>query len=479
MKDKPDKSDFPKVLIIGESIHKKTGTGITLFNFFADWPTDRLAILAGDSIWESDVKQCNNYFLWKTKYGIISRFLRRFFFKSRSYVFEGQVTIDDILKIQEKKENVIKTVIISPDINKHQRVFYKEFQNPNVVIKYIYRLFNDFLGLSPLNNQINLSESMDKWYRDYNPDVIYTFLNRYQQFQLILDLHKKYKTAYVVHPMDEHIKFMAPKGLLFLFWKYKMNSKFDILIRKANVRLSISDYMSEMYKSRYNLDFIAYHNPVDIDKWLPYAKINWKSDDLFRILYMGRYGFDNHTPIHALAQVVDELVIDGYNIQLDLRFTILSDIEGIKKFSKYKNTKIVVFNSQREYSEAYSEIPLILPSYDLLYIPYGFDKHSLEYFRLSIPTKTAEYMISGTPILVYAPKETAIFQYANNEKWGYLIGKESEADLKKAIIELFKNELLREQLGTQAKMLAIKNHDAKTVRNNLRLEFVKAAKMKI
>ena len=87
-------------------------------------------------------------------------------------------------------------------------------------------------------------------------------------------------------------------------------------------------------------------------------------------------------------------------------------------------------------------------------------------------------MISGTPILVHAPEDTAYFQYAKQDKWGYLLKTEKKDELQVAIIKLLQNETLREKLGSQAKKMAIQNHDAKKIRNNFRLEFVKAAKQK-
>ena len=35
---------YPKVLIIGQVIDKKNGSGITLSNLFKGWPKDKLAV---------------------------------------------------------------------------------------------------------------------------------------------------------------------------------------------------------------------------------------------------------------------------------------------------------------------------------------------------------------------------------------------------------------------------------------------------
>jgi glycosyltransferase involved in cell wall biosynthesis len=83
-------------------------------------------------------------------------------------------------------------------------------------------------------------------------------------------------------------------------------------------------------------------------------------------------------------------------------------------------------------------------------------------------------MISGTPILVNAPENTAYFQYAKQYKWGYLLPTNIKEKMKRAILELMQNEILRKQLGSKAKSVAIEKHDVKKVRNDLRIQFWKA-----
>jgi len=113
-------------------------------------------------------------------------------------------------------------------------------------------------------------------------------------------------------------------------------------------------------------------------------------------------------------------------------------------------------------------MPEILPEYDILFLPLGFDKKSVRFTQLSMPTKTSEYMISGTPILVNAPHQVGLTHYAMHEKWGYLVTSEGIEDLKKAIIELYESRDLREKLGNKAREVAINKHDALVVREQFR-----------
>jgi glycosyltransferase involved in cell wall biosynthesis len=477
---KKESEYFPKILIIGESLHKKTGSGVTLFNFFIDWPKENLAILAGSSIWDGDLNMCHNYCIWKTKNRFFPAFLRHFQKSKKRNVFYGPISIEEIAAKQKVKDTSGLTIALSEQ--------QQETTNPWVLIlkkswtyRHItnfYRFFIKHTGLAPFENQIELSADIESWYKSFNPDVIYTFLNYYNQFDLVLRLSKKFNTPIVVHPMDEHIKFMPPKGLLQPYWRYNMNRKFNKLIKTAKVRLSISDYMTEKYEKQYKKKFTAYHNPVDLDKWLPHTKNDWGFKESFRVLYIGRLWFDNLLLLQELAKTIDDLCYEGYNISLDLRCLYSTESSILSTFQANQNTRIISFSSQQEYDDAYDDVPQILPKYDLLYLPIGFDKKSIDYFQLSMPTKTAEYMISGTPILVHAPEQTAVYQYAKAKKWGYLLSTNSPASIKAALIELMTNEKLRKSFGSNARIVAAERHNALTVRNNLRMEFINAINTK-
>ena len=455
---------YPRVLIIGEGLHNKTGTGITLSNFFADWPKDNLAVLAGDTIWESNVEKCNNYYLWKTTSRFIPKSLIRFSIKINNRLQEGSVSVDDILRKQKNEKDIRKG-----NLHISMRNFLIH------IFKYIFKLFRPsfiflikFIGVLPLlKNEINITSLLNNWLTSYKPEVIYTFLNKYDQFQFVLDLHNKYKTPYIVHIGDDHINLMPPKGLLYYYWRDKMNSKYLTLLSNASVRLSICDYMSQIYKQRYKLDFFAYHNPIEPEKWRPYLRNNWECKGKFKILFTGRYDFSNSSLLHTLAQVIEEVNIEGFSVILDIRFGVILNKKGVESFKKYKHTKL------KKYIP-HNKITSLLPTYDLLYIPLGFDNKTKLLYSVSMSTKISEYMISGTPNLVQAPEDTAYFQYAKNGMWAYLLKTDKKNDLKDAILELIQNEALRGKLGDQAKKIAFQNHDAKTVRKNFQLEFIKA-----
>jgi glycosyltransferase involved in cell wall biosynthesis len=106
----------------------------------------------------------------------------------------------------------------------------------------------------------------------------------------------------------------------------------------------------------------------------------------------------------------------------------------------------------------------LLTGADLLVLPYNFEAETVRYVRLSMPTKAPAYMMSGTPILVYAPAELATAEYASREGWGYVLSHPDRRGLMDALKTLMGDESLRARLGCRAKEVAARNHDASSVR---------------
>ena len=110
-------------------------------------------------------------------------------------------------------------------------------------------------------------------------------------------------------------------------------------------------------------------------------------------------------------------------------------------------------------------IARLLAGTALLVLPYNFDARSARYIRLSLPTKAPAYMISATPVLVYAPADVATARYAARERWGYVVSSRGEQAVTLALTRLMDDPDLRERLGRQAQAVALARHDAGKVRS--------------
>jgi glycosyltransferase involved in cell wall biosynthesis len=127
-----------------------------------------------------------------------------------------------------------------------------------------------------------------------------------------------------------------------------------------------------------------------------------------------------------------------------------------------KKYKSVVIN---EFAD-YSEIPGIFSNADILLLANDFDPHGIKYLRFSMPTKASEYMISGTPVLLYTPEIAAVSKFFSRNECGYCLTKQSREEIVKAIWYLIDNEELRKMLSQKAVNLARERFNAGKVRDD-------------
>jgi glycosyltransferase involved in cell wall biosynthesis len=81
-----------------------------------------------------------------------------------------------------------------------------------------------------------------------------------------------------------------------------------------------------------------------------------------------------------------------------------------------------------------------------------------------MPTKASEYMVSGTPILLYAPKETAISKFFLQHDCGCCVTERSSIGIINALNLLFNDEDYRRRISQNAHKLAAEKFDQEKVR---------------
>lgn len=138
------------------------------------------------------------------------------------------------------------------------------------------------------------------------------------------------------------------------------------------------------------------------------------------------------------------------DIQLHVYTNDIASPEA-KRLLEYRGVKVFGFVSNERIID-------VMVAADALLLPLSFEDNYVRVTRLSMPTKTSEYMISGTPILVYAHPDTALNKYALEYEWGYVVSERSCEAIKNAIMDLYSDKDLRKRLGEKAVSLAQKRH---------------------
>jgi|SRR5665648_58009 len=425
---------LPKVLIIGQPFNNDTGGGITLTNLFHGWDRDKLAVacsgyLLHDNI---DTEVCNTYYQLGHKE---HKWLFPFNYMQRKY-YSGH------LKFDRKR---IQNLTIS-----------KSRLRVKLIMNYFIP-FLEFIGFSHIISKTELSPEFCNWMKAYNPDILYMQATSRSAVLFCIAVHNYLKKPLIFHMMDDWPSTISTNGLFKKYWQKKIDHEFRDLLNRAAVLMSISEEMLKEYKIRYNKDFIPFHNTIDIDFWQRYQRNNYELNESPTILYAGRIGLGIEKSLELVAKAIQRV-----NEELEISIKFILQVQ--EKPLWVKNYKSVVYNN----FVSYNDLPKKFSETDFLLLPYDFSPLSIKYIRYSMPTKVPEYMVSGTPIIIFAPEVTAIVKYANRYEWAKVITENNISAIYGAIKQLIENKELRQQLGQNAIKVAENHHNSINVSINFK-----------
>lgn len=390
---------YPRVLIYGMSFKPTTGGGITLYNLFKNWPSENLALATDFEMFKNEAVLTRYYQLGNpTKDGA----------KSVSVV-------NSVIKKHSALKSLLKYLLKGRVYMNSLREYPKVINSP-------------FL----------------KWVKEFQPDVIYAMVYRIHQIPLILAMQEETGLPLVIHYGDDWVR-KYKFGILSPIGKPMFHKEMVRLAQASAVRLAISDDMSVEFEKRYLTKFHTLHNTVDLSTLEHLSRTSWDYTGNFRIMYAGTLEEYNMKELIDLCEATQ-----GLSVEIHLY--------GFARDENNKQTLERYPHCSHKGLVTHDEILRLYPTYDLMYLPLTFSLKLLASVKLSMPTKASEYMISKTPVLVYAHPDTALIKYALKEDWAYVVKTQQVSILRKAITELMENEELRRTLGEKAAAVAIRNH---------------------
>jgi len=425
----------PCILISGQYFHRNSGGGITLSNLFSDWDKDKIAATASFII-DPSFEVCENYY----QIGLSEQKLRfPFNLKRRSNLyFSG--------RIKNEMNFSGKT-----HISESKKTIYRKL--------YDKILFSS--GLIHYRNSFIISPDFIKWVKSFNPEILYTQLSSFEEMRIVETLKSALDIPLVIHIMDDWPSTISNRYFPKPIWQRIINSKLKRLFSEAKVLLSISDPMSQEYFNRYGLTFMPFHNPIDTKMWMAHSRTDCTVNEKdVKVLYSGRIGIGISQSLLDVAETIDSLNNGGNSIKLYIQ-TPTEEHEIIQMLGKFK---CVVINPVVEYCQ----IPEIFSTADILLLANDFDDSAVTFLKFSMPTKASEYMISGTPILVYSAEETAVTKFFTQYNCGYCVSHKSKKDLTAGIITLIHDQPYRQKISRNAVEVALKKFDAVKVRSEFR-----------
>jgi len=415
--------DFPRILFITPcAFNRVTGGGITFSNLFSGWPSYKLATITDDPV-PVDHDVCQKYFI---------------------------LTSDE--------RNYIRPLHLLKKFNSHVN-FSQTYTNQKQSSPLFVCMAKSILGDAGIPDRGVLTPLLFQWLKEYKPEVIYTILGTKGYIELVDEVHRAFPVPLVIHLMDDGVTDPRKKGLFGGYLRKTYSVKLASLMRKTSLRMAICEMMAREYKERYNMDFVHFQNTIDVTRWEAYVKKEVQIAGDVRIAYIGSIlPYAQMQSIIDICEVVKRMNNQGKTIFFDIYTHKDTLLMPRSSFEIHPRIKIGDAPTNDE------DFFRTMANSNLLVLPVNFDKPSIQFIRLSMPTKIPAYLASGRPILAYGPPKVAQIEYARDVGWGYIVDERNLDYLERGLSELIDNCDLRYRLSLTARKAAEQNHDVRLVR---------------
>lgn len=424
---------YPKILIIGQSFNNFSGGGITLSNLFKGWPKNKIAVACtGHELYNITADVCNTYYQLGNE--------------------ENKWTFPFNL-VQKPFPSGIKSV----ETNVGKPIYHDQIGLRYLFVNRFFYPVLRWIGLFHYVTKISISKKFKNWLSECDPEVLYLQVSALDEITFAKELVNYLKIPSVIHIMDDWPSTISSKGLFKKFWSNKIDTEFKQLLNRVDLHLSISDAMSNEYMNRYNKSFKAFHNPIETEVWLPNRKTSFiLNKEYITILYSGRIGIGITDSLYEVASAIDSTLKEGINIKLHIQ-TPTKEPGILARLQRYKCVVINPFATLEQLPKIFSEADILLLAND-------FSVQGVDYLKFSMPTKASEYMISGTPVLVYSSEETAVSKFFSQNECGHCVTCQGTEEIIKALQFMIRNEEYRKKISSNAVLLAKEKFDAVRVR---------------
>lgn len=237
------------------------------------------------------------------------------------------------------------------------------------------------------------------------------------------------------------------------------------ILKSAQEVLVISDALKEHFVKKYGIMPITILHPIPIPNHSSPSSPRGVDRRPFRIVYTGNVSHLNLDSVRAMIDAVRR--IEDETIQIHFYGgqspAYLREILALSQ----EDPVHTAFAASRD-------IPLIQQTASLLFVGLAFHRVSEDAMRTTFPTKFAEYLAAGRPILAVAPPQSYLAQFIQQHKCAWLVDQPDAAQIAHAIRTLIADHELQRAYIEQARKTSLLFDEAvqvKTFANMLGLAF--------
>ncbi len=224
------------------------------------------------------------------------------------------------------------------------------------------------------------------------------------------------------------------------------------ILRAAKTVYVLNPYIRDRYLKLYGTDAIVVPNTVDLQSFraVPDGAPPFSKDGV-RIVFTGDVYRAQEDAVLNMVHAANSMAAEG------ARFEIYTKASKFGLESRGIRGPGVSIGRVPP-----SEIPQLLKSADILFLPLAFGRKVRTVVETSTPAKMAEYVAAGRLILVHAPPYAGITKMARRQGWGLVVDEPQPEELVGAVRRLRSSPELRHNLVSGARV-AVKEYDAKNV----------------
>ena len=231
------------------------------------------------------------------------------------------------------------------------------------------------------------------------------------------------------------------------------------IARSATRLWAISPAMAQDFANDYDVKAGILWHSVDLTAFGgARAQRKRSPDGVLTVVGLGSIYGVNLIPLRNLLAAIDRLRSDG-DPALDWRFRLYTTqpAEWLTHLGISPTSWLEIQQASPQ------EVPHVLAQADVLFLPLSFEEPWAQIVRTSFPTKLAEYLASGTPILVHAPSYATTVQYTRTHDCALIVDTQDSGALVGALRRLATDTGLRARLSANAVAVAERNHDRRRV----------------
>lgn len=230
------------------------------------------------------------------------------------------------------------------------------------------------------------------------------------------------------------------------------------LLKGAAGVIAPNEFLRDALRERYGVESAVIHNPCDLSRYeMTYQERRTREGDEKKIVYTGDI-YEAH--FDAFANLMEAIRLMG-RPDVKLHAYTIRPIEYLREHGI--DGPIVLHPHAPNDS-----MPEVQSDADILFLALAFHPPYPEVTKTAAPGKTGEYLASGRPILIHAPRDSFAAWYFRTHECGLVVDEDDPSALARGIEQLLMDETLQRRLVANALTRARADFGVEAVRAKFR-----------